>query len=332
MKNKDALRGASRPVRVGTVALWALLLAAIVYPLVVDSNYAIGVGMLILFTAFLGQSWNVAGGFAGQMSFGHTVFVGVGAYCSAILVVTYGVNPWLAWAVAIALGAIVGALIGFLSFRFGLKGSYFALITLAFAEMFRVLADSVPITQGGLGILIPVKQGFAELQFADPVWFYYLALLLCCAGIGIAFWLKGGKFGARLAAIRENESAAMALGINVLREKILCLSLSGAMAAAGGSFYVQKYLYVDPNLAFGLGRSVEMLLVAIIGGAGTVFGPLLGAAVLGVLAEASRSVSDSAGLGLVIYGVVLVLIIGFLPNGLVSLFRRFIKKSRNSHA
>src|SRR5690606_13497131 len=223
-----------------------LLLVALVYPFVVTSNYALDVGMLILFTAFLGQSWNIAGGFAGLLSFGHTIFFGIGAYCSAIMVATYGINPWMAWMLAIAFGAALGAIIGYLSFRFGLRGSYFALITLAFAEMFRVLADSSPITRGGLGILIPVKQGANQLQFADPRAFYFLALLLCLIGLGLAYWLKSSRFGARLEAIRENEDAARALGIHVLKEKIKCLALSGALAAAGGSFYVQKYLYIDP--------------------------------------------------------------------------------------
>ena len=315
--------------------LWAmglLLLLALGYPLVVSSNYAIDIGMMILFTAFLGQSWNIAGGFAGQLSFGHTIFFGVGAYCSAILVATYGVNPWLAWLMAIGLGAVLGAAIGYLSFRFGLKGSYFALITLAFAEMFRVLADSAPITRGGLGILVPVKQGVSQLQFVDARAFYYLALVLCLIGLGIAYWLKSSRFGARLEAIRENEDAARALGIHVLKEKIKCLALSGALGAAGGSFYIQKYLYIDPHLAFSVARSVEMLLVSMIGGAGTVFGPLVGAATLGVLAELTRSLSDAQGLSLVVYGVVLIFIIGFLPNGLISLLRRRTRKQGGHNA
>ncbi len=309
-----------------------LLLVALVYPFVVTSNYALDVGMLILFTAFLGQSWNIAGGFAGLLSFGHTIFFGIGAYCSAIMVATYGINPWMAWMLAIAFGAALGAIIGYLSFRFGLRGSYFALITLAFAEMFRVLADSSPITRGGLGILIPVKQGASQLQFADPRAFYFLALLLCLIGLGLAYWLKSSRFGARLEAIRENEDAARALGIHVLKEKIKCLALSGALAAAGGSFYVQKYLYIDPQLAFSVARSVEMLLVAMIGGAGTVFGPLIGAATLGVLAEVTRALSDAQGLSLVVYGTVLILIIGFLPNGLISLLRRGPRKQGGRHA
>jgi len=316
----------------GRWLLGLLLVVAVAYPLLVSSNYAVDVGMFILFTAFLGQSWNIAGGFAGQMSFGHTMFFGMGAYCSAILVVTYGINPWVAWALAIGVGACLGAAVGFLSFRFGLRGSYFALITLAFAEMFRVLADSAAITRGGLGILVPVRQGFDQLQFVDGRTFYYIALGLCLAGLGIAGWLKRSRFGARLEAIRENEDAARALGIHVLKEKIKCLALSGAIGAAGGSFYVQKYLYIDPHLAFSVARSVEMLLVTMIGGAGTVFGPLVGATVLGLLGELTRSLSDAQGLSLVIYGVVLIFIIAFLPNGLISLLQRRSRKAGGRNA
>ena len=133
------------------------LAAALVYPLLVP-NYLVNIGMLVFFTAFIGQSWNIAGGFAGQTSFGHVVFFGTGAYTSTILQVTYGWNPWLAWPVATAMGGAVGWMIAALSFRAGLRGSYFALITLAFAEVFRILANSVPFTKGGLGMLIKADQ------------------------------------------------------------------------------------------------------------------------------------------------------------------------------
>ncbi|MCC7276427.1 MAG: branched-chain amino acid ABC transporter permease [Alphaproteobacteria bacterium] len=307
----------------------ALLAAALVYPLLffgdgawlVRSNYAIDVGMLALFAAFLGQSWNVAGGFAGLTSFGHVLFFGTGAYCSTILHVGHGVNPWFGWVAATTAGAALGAAVGHLTFRVGLRGSYFALITLAFAETFRVLANSVGFTRGGLGILIPLDQRAAALQFHDPIWFYYLALALCASGLAIAWWLTRSRFGTYLAAIRENEDAARALGIDVVRQKVRCLALSGAMAAAGGTFYAQKYLYIDPSIAFGVDRSVEMLLVAMIGGAGTVFGPLVGAGAVVALGEATRALSDARGLGLILYGLLLVAIVGFLPNGLVGLVR-----------
>ncbi|HYC63861.1 MAG TPA: branched-chain amino acid ABC transporter permease, partial [Reyranellaceae bacterium] len=234
------------------------LAVALVYPLAVP-NYLVNVGMLMFFTAFIGQSWNISGGFAGQTSFGHAVFFGVGAYTSTILHVTHGWNPWIAWVAAMGMGGLVGGMIAVLSFRAGLRGSYFALITLAFAEVFRIVANSVEFTRGGLGILIKADQRPINFQFKDPIWIYYLALGLCIVSLLIAWWLTRSRFGARLVAIRENEDAARALGIDVFAEKVKVLVLSGAMCAAGGSFYAQKYLYVDPVIAFGIDKSVEML-------------------------------------------------------------------------
>jgi branched-chain amino acid transport system permease protein len=295
----------------------------------VSANYLINTGGLIAFTAFLGQSWNLAGGFAGQTSFGHAAFFGTGAYVSSILHVRYGWNPWAAWPAAAAAGAAIGWLIGALAFRAGLKGSYFALITLAFAEVFRILANSLPITRGGLGLLIKADQRAANFQFADPIWFYWLALALCGLSLLLAWGLMRTRFGARLVAIRENEDAARALGIDVTREKVKVLALSGAMCAAGGTFYAQKYLYIDPGLAFGVDKSVEMLLVSMVGGAGTALGPLIGAVALTAINEVTRALasvlpalSNVQPLSLVVYGAMLVLIVARLPDGLTGLFRR----------
>ncbi|MBS0224463.1 MAG: branched-chain amino acid ABC transporter permease [Proteobacteria bacterium] len=304
------------------------LVAAIALPLVAP-GYLVDVGMLVFFLAFIGQSWNISGGFAGQTSFGHAVFFGTGAYTSTILQITFGWNPWLAWPAAMLAGAIVGWIIAVLSFRAGLRGSYFALITLAFAEAFRILANSLPFTHGGLGMLIKADPRPANFQFRDPIWFYYLALGLCIVSLLIAWQLTRGRFGARLVAVRENEDAARALGIDVFAEKVKALSLSGAIAAAGGTFYAQKYLYIDPNIAFGVDKSIEMLLVTMVGGAGTIFGPLLGAFALTGINEATRALASVVPalknvqpLSLIVYGVMLILIVGRLPDGLTVLFRR----------
>lgn len=302
--------------------------AAIVYPLVVP-NYLITVGMLMFFIAFIGQSWNISGGFAGQTSFGHATFFGVGAYTSTILHVSHGWNPWAAWPVAMAAGGAVGCMIAVLSFRAGLKGSYFALITLAFCEVFRILANSVEFTRGGLGMLITADSRLANFQFKDPLWLYYLAFALCLVSLFIAWRLTQSRFGARLVAIRENEDAARALGIDVFAEKVKVLTLSGAMCAAGGTFYAQKYLYIDPGIAFGIDKSVEMLLVTMVGGAGTIFGPLIGAIALTGINEATRwaasvipALKNVQPLSLIVYGIMLMLIVARLPDGLMSLFRR----------
>jgi len=310
------------------VALVAALAAPLVYPLLAP-NYLITVGMLMFFTAFIGQSWNVSGGFAGQTSFGHAVFFGVGAYTSTIMHVSYGWNPWLAWPAAMAMGALVGGGIAILSFRAGLRGSYFALITLAFAEVFRIAANSASITRGGLGMLIKADSRLENFQFKTPVAPYYLALVLCLISLLIAWWLTRSRFGARLVAIRENEDAARALGIDVFAEKVKVLTLSGAMCAAGGTFYAQKYLYIDPSIAFGIDKSVEMLLVTMVGGAGTIFGPLIGSIVLTAINEATRwaasvlpALKNVQPLSLIVYGAMLIIIVARLPDGFASLLWR----------
>ena len=304
-----------------------LLAVALVFPLVFRSPFIVNFGVLALFYAFIGQSWNISGGFAGQLSFGHVVFFGAGAYASTILQMRFGFNPWWGLPAGALAGAVVGYVVAFLSFRAGLKGSYFALITLAFAEVLRIVANSVEITGGGLGMLIPAKPAAANFQFAERIGFYYLMVALTALSVAIAIWLKNSRFGAQLAAIRENEDSARALGINAFAEKIKVLMLSGAICGIGGCFFAQYFLYIDPTIVFGIDKSVEMLLVSMIGGAGAVYGPLIGAVLLAGVSEGTRAVSTVAGLSLVLYGALLVVIIAFLPNGLIELIKRLAFRS-----
>lgn len=308
------------------VLMLAGLAIAVAAPLLLRSDYQLNFLILVLFSAYLGQAWNLLGGYGGQASFGHVVFFGTGAYASSILQMQFGVSPWLGLVAAALAGGLVGALIGLLSFRFGLRGSYFALITLAFAEVFRILANSVPFTGAGLGILIPLRQSAENFQFRDKAGFYDVILALTLVSLAIAAWLEHSRFGARLAAVRENEDAASALGVDVFRTKLCAIILSGALTGMGGTFYAQYFLYIDPSIAYSLGRSVEILLVAIVGGVGTVFGPLLGALVLQMVSEATRAWFDAPPLSLVIYGVLLILIVGFLPDGLMGLVRRGLNR------
>ncbi len=299
-----------------------LLVLALLFPLVFSSPFMVNFGVLALFYAFIGQSWNIAGGFAGQLSFGHVAFFGVGAYASTIVQMRFGFNPWMGLPVSALAGAAAGWLIAVLSFRAGLKGSYFALITLAFAEVFRIISNSVEITGGGLGMLIPMKQTAANFQFGDRRVFYFIILALTVVSVALALWLKASRFGARLAAIRENEDSARALGINTFAEKTKIMMISGAIAGTGGCFFAQYFLYIDPSIAFGVDKSVEMLLVSMIGGAGTVYGPLIGAVLLAAVSEVTRAWFTIQGLSLVLYGALLVVIIAYLPNGLIDLFER----------
>lgn len=304
-----------------------LLVVASIYPFVFSSSFAVNFGVLALFYAFIGQSWNIAGGFAGQLSFGHVVFFGAGAYASTILQMRFGFSPWLGLPVSALAGAVVGWVVAWLSFRAGLKGSYFALITLAFAEVLRIVANSVEITGGGLGMLIPAKPSAANFQFPERIGFYFVILALTAASVAVAVWLKRSRFGAQLAAIRENEDAAQALGINAFAEKVKVMMLSGALCGLGGCFFAQYFLYIDPTIVFGVDKSVEMLLVSMIGGAGTVYGPLIGAVLLAGVSDVTRALTDVQGLSLVLYGTLLVVIIAFLPNGLIDLFKRLGRRA-----
>jgi branched-chain amino acid transport system permease protein len=294
----------------------------LVLPLFIESRFWLGFWTTTLFFALLGQSWNILGGYGGQVSFGHAVFFGTGAYVSAVLQVRFGLDAWSSAAIAVAAGALVGAFIGALSFRYGLRGSYFALVTLAFAEVFRVLVNAWDFTGSGFGMLVPMKPGAANLQFADRSWFYYAILLLVFLAYAVTWRVERSRFGAYLLAIRENEDAARALGINTFRIKLAAITLSGAMAAVAGVFYIQYYLFVDSHVGYGAAMSVNALLAPLIGGAGTVLGPLIGAVALGSLAElTSLLLGKQPGVNLLAFGVLLLVILRFLPNGLMGLLR-----------
>ncbi len=304
--------------------IFVLVAVVAVLPLFVTSGFAINFVIMVLYATLLGQAWNILGGFGGQFSFGHAVFFGTGAYAMSVLQVKLGVDAWVALPCAIALGALVGTGLGALSFRYGLKGSYFALVTLAFAEVFRILANTFEFTGAGVGLQLPLKESAAALQFATKTGYLYTILVFVTISLLIAWWLKHSRYGAWLTAVRDNEDSAAALGVNAFRVKLIAISISGALMGAGGAFYVQMYRYIDPHIAYGSAISVEALLAAIIGGMGTIFGPLLGAVVLHVLSEVTRNYIDNApGVSLIIYGALLVLIIMFMPRGIAGLFDRW---------
>jgi branched-chain amino acid transport system permease protein len=303
------------------IALFALAVALL--PLFVSSGFLLNLAIMVLYSTLLGQAWNLLAGFGGQYSFGHALFFGTGAYASVALQVHLGMNAWLALPLAVACGVAAGVLVGALSFRYGLRGAYFALVTLAFAEVFRILANSVAFTGGGVGLLLPLKESVRDMQFAGKAGFLYLILALVLAGFLVSWWLKRSRFGAWLAAVRDGEESAAALGVDVFRVKLAAIAMSAALMAAGGVFYVQYFHYIDPHIAYGPAVSVEALLGPIVGGLGTLFGPLLGAIVLQALGEATRNLAgDVPGVSLVAYGVALVGMVMFLPRGVAGLLAR----------
>ncbi|WP_281718010.1 branched-chain amino acid ABC transporter permease [Pandoraea apista] len=297
------------------IVLFGVVIAALLATL--QSGVWLSFVMMTLYTVLLSQSWNILGGFGGQLSFGHALFFGVGAYAQAIAQLRWGWSPWLAMPFAIAMGTVVAVVIGAITFRYGLKGSYFALVTLAFAEVFRILAVSLPFTGAGVGLMVPLHQSVANLQFASPRGYAVLLFVFVMAALLVTAWLRHSRFGAWLQAVRDNENAARAVGVNPLRVKLGAIAFSGAFMSAAGMCYVQMFQYIDAGIAFGSTISVEALVGVIVGGLGTLWGPVLGAAVLYALGEFTRNLfGELPGLSMVIYGVVLIAIVMFLPRGI----------------
>ena len=299
---------------------WLLAAAAAILlalPAVLGSR-ALTVFVFIFFYAYLGQAWNLISGYGGQLSAGHAAFVGVGAYTTTLLAMHAGVSPWLGLFAGGALAAVLGAVVGFLGFRFGLRGFYFVLLTVAFAEVCRIVALNTDALGGAIGLYIQFTGDPWQLHFPDNRGYYYVALALMLVATGVAALVERSRLGAYLTAIREDEDAAEALGVDTLRYKLIAIVLSAFLTGIGGAFYANYLFSLQPNAVFGIPLSVDIILRPIVGGAGTLMGPILGSFILSPLAELSRSYFSRAGLvgsHLVVYGLLLIAVVLFLPHG-----------------
>ena len=286
--------------------------------------YALSVATLILYFAYTGQAWNVMMGFAGQLSLGHALYVGVGGYAAGALFYHYGIGPWAGLWLAMLLCVALGAAIGFLAFRFGISGVYFALLTIASAEFTRIGFDHLGWLGGPGGMFLKVAQRDAWdlVNFrGPPVMYYYAILLFCVFAFALCFVLSKSKAGYYWQAIREDEDAARALGIDTFRWKMLAVMLSSAMTSVSGVFFAFYYNNLFPEQIFNISRSIEIILGPVIGGVGTLFGPVLGAALLTLLSEGITESLGAIGLDIpgvkqLFYGAVLLAIVMFLPGGL----------------
>ncbi|MBY5162121.1 branched-chain amino acid ABC transporter permease [Salsipaludibacter albus] len=292
----------------------------------------------IIISAGVGVGWNVMGGFAGQFSFGHAAYFGIGAYSSAYLLVDHGISPWIGMAVGAVLAAAFGALTGWLSFRYRLRGAYFALATFAFAEMLRLVVQGQEWLNGTQGLQVPVlaESSWWMLQFSTTSPNYFLVGLgLLVVLQAITILLFHGRRGMFIVAVREDEEGAEASGVDATAHKVMAVAVSGAMTAVMGTFFVQVFFFIDPALAFGPAESVAILLPAVVGGTGTLWGPIVGAAILIPLGEwTSKIVRDPppfldfvagrSGIDLMVFATLLILILLFLPKGVYgSLAERF---------
>ena len=310
---------------------WALAGAVVVLlalPAVL-SPYALTLFILIFFYGFLGQSWNIVGGYAGQLSAGHAVFVGVGGYTATMLSIELGLTPWVGMLIGGVLAALLGAIIGYLGFRFGLRGFYFVLLTVAFAEICRVAVSNIDALGGPLGLYITFTGDPRQFQFQDGRAYYYIALALLLIATGTAWAIERRRFGVYLAAIREDESAAQALGVNALKYKMLAMIVSSFLTGLGGTFYAFYLFSLQPNTLFGIPLSVEIIIRPIVGGAGTLLGPILGSFILTPLVEISRLYLGQGGhhgAHLIAYGVLLIAVVLFLPEGAYPRLRRALAR------
>lgn len=304
------------------------------------SRFTLSVATAALIFALAGIGWNVLSGFAGQFSFGHAAYFGLGAYTVAVTFTRYSISPWVGLVLGGVVGAIFGLLTGWISFRFGLKGAYFALATFAFAELLRLTFNNFDYVGASIGITIPLAGGdsWGTLQFEDTLEIrYFVALALVALGILAVIAVKRSRIGSRMLAVREDEEAAASLGINPLRAKLFAISISGFITAVAGGYYAMFLMFVDSDLVFGPFISVAILLRPIVGGVGTIWGPVVGAAVLSTLGEVTRSlvrdppsilqaIEGVNGLDQVIFGVILVVVIIRAPDGVLGWFGRFRKR------
>ena len=325
-------RGATTARILGT----ALLLVALLLPLGTRAllgadEYWIQVLIWVMFFAYLSAAWNLIGGFAGQYSIGHAGLVGIGAYTSSLLMIHAGLTPWIGMLVGGVLAALVGGLIGYPCFR--LRGAFFSLVTIAFAEMLRVgleLTDRLgPLEINGVrGLLLPVAGDRPwQFQFTSKRPYYYVMLALLLVVLAAGWAVKRSRLGYYLSAIRDDEDAVAALGINPASAKLAAMMLSSFFAALGGTFYAQLVGYITPTRTISLDFSVQMVIMAVLGGIGTVLGPLWGALVLVPIAEITRALWGGSlqGIHLIVYGALLILVILYWPQGIDPWVRRAVE-------
>jgi branched-chain amino acid transport system permease protein len=316
-----------------TLIIAAVVIALALLPLASSNPAHLNLAILVLMAAQLGVAWNLLGGYAGQVSLGHAAFYGVGAYTSTLLLLNFGVNPWL--------GMLAGGLVAAgLSFGFGwscfrLKGHYFAMATIAVVEIVQIVFTNWEYAGAAVGLTIPMNQrGWGAMVFADKQPYYLLALGLLLLTLAATWAVERSHVGYYLRAIKDEPDAARSIGIHIARYKQVALALSAFFTALGGSLYAQKELYIDPGSVLTTALSIKMALVSILGGVGTLFGPVVGAVVLTTIEELTRAAFGGSGRGTdtMIYAGLIVVIAVYYPSGLVGWWRERVRRIKNKRA
>jgi len=299
-----------------------VLLAA---PFITSNPFYQHLMIMVLFWTLLGASWNLLGGFAGQVSFGHAAFLGIGAYVTMLLYLSLGVSPLLGMLAGGIVGSMFALPIGLICFR--LRGPYFSLATLAVAEIVRLVAlNWEQLTAGPMGLLIttlpPISFAGTTIDWESKVPFYYLAAVLALAATGLTYVVSRSRLGAYLTAVREDMDSAEAVGIDTVRTRVIALALSAFVVGVAGGFYSLYFRYVDPDAVFAISLSVEMVFIAVVGGLATTAGPIVGAVVLVSISEIFRERFQTGHL--IFYGLFMMLVIRYLPEGIWGGLRRLL--------
>src|SRR6516162_5478971 len=305
--------------------LWPLLLLAlvIVYPLVLSTPFEQRLGALVLLYAIAASSWNIVGGYAGQVSVGHVVFFGCGAYAAMGAYAHFGLSPLVGLPAGIVLAVTIAAVIGVPTLR--LSGHYFSMATIAVAELIRLVVTNTNYLGAAVGLSgPPVPRNVFDVSFISALPYYYLFLVILAITLLITWWMANSRMGFYLRAIKDSERAARSLGVPASRAKLHAYMLSAGLTSVAGALYAMMFGFVDPESGLGILISVKMLIMAALGGAGMLFGPLVGAAILVPLEEISNSLLGSSGAGLtfVIYGAIIMVIARFQPGGILTLINR----------
>ncbi len=318
---------------VSMLAMAASALVAVAVPFVVDSPSHLNLAILVLMAAQVGVAWNILGGYAGQVSLGHVAFYGLGAYTSTLLLMNFGWNPWLAMLAGGVTAAVLSLAFGWSCFR--LKGHYFAMATIAVAEILQIVFTNWEYAGAAVGLTLPMdKTGWAHMVFSDKEPYYWLALGLLVVTLLATLAIERSFLGYYLRAIKDEPDAARSIGVNISLYKQVALSISAFFTAMGGSLYAQKELYIDPGSVLSTAMSIKMALVSILGGVGTLFGPVVGSVVLTTIEEITRSTFGGSGRGtdLIIYAGLIVVIAVFYPSGVLGWWRARAERARARQA
>jgi len=307
---------------------YTLLFILLILPIITQNRVLLSVMVMCVLYSYLALSWNLIGGYGGQFSLAHGAFFGLGAYTTGILFTKFGITPWVGLLIGGFIAAILGYIIGNLTFSFGLKGFFFLLVTLAITQFFMEVSKNIDFIGGPRGLWLPAKIGWYYFQFRGRIEYYYIIFAFMLIAIIITYLIEKSKLGYYLVAIREDEDAAEACGVDSKKCKTLTFALSGFLTGIGGGYYIQLFFFIDPFSAFSIHLNIYIVLMVIVGGTGTIGGPIIGAFFFVILSELLRFIPMQsqllAAITKSIFAIALILVAIYFNKGIISL--RYIAK------